>query len=284
MCEEIPSLAAWRQRLDHSEPPTHSGAGACFSRRADDGSSCNVCLPANTHILFAGDSTTRYQYLQLAFALRHGVENEHDGARSINSERSWPGKKNPSTRWGVFTNGTSAILAPHELCDCYRSTTDARGFQHRYFHFRSVSLTYIELLGKRNGVRGRWWPSRSIDTCGVPHTMWGRPSAEKTWSDVDWIRGLASLVALLSPSALVINMGHHLYCPTGSSSCKYAAMANVTASPEGGVREYVSKRPMQTSEWQRLRDAVAPRGSTSARPAGSGGPRRARRRRSTSGG
>ena len=33
-----------------------------------------LCLPANTHVLFLGESTLRFQYLLLAWPLLHGVE------------------------------------------------------------------------------------------------------------------------------------------------------------------------------------------------------------------
>ena len=181
MCEEHASLAAWKAHLDaaHHRGTSHNQSGACFRH-----SSCerDACLPQGTHIVFAGDSTTRYQYLQLSYALRNGVENLNDGFQSINSERSWPSQRSSQKRWGVFTNTTNAWLQvrssklinctgahlatrearprgrlhfvlttpplaflhlfltssspsspssfqPHELCDCYRSTSDLRGFR-----------------------------------------------------------------------------------------------------------------------------------------------------------
>ena len=33
-----------------------------------------LCLPANTHLVFLGESTMRFQYLLLAWALLHQVE------------------------------------------------------------------------------------------------------------------------------------------------------------------------------------------------------------------
>ena len=32
------------------------------------------CLPTGTHIVFVGDSTLRYQYLMLAYAIAYGRE------------------------------------------------------------------------------------------------------------------------------------------------------------------------------------------------------------------
>ena len=109
MCEEHASLAAWKAHLDaaHHRGTSHNQSGACFRH-----SSCerDACLPQGTHIVFAGDSTTRYQYLQLSYALRNGVENLNDGFQSINSERSWPSQRSSQKRWGVFTNTTNAWL------------------------------------------------------------------------------------------------------------------------------------------------------------------------------
>jgi hypothetical protein len=262
LCEEHASLAAWKVHLDAAHARGDGPrSGACFNR-----SSCAhaVCLPAGTHIVFAGDSTTRYQYLQLAYALRHGVENLHDGPRSINSERSWPGLRSAQTRWGVFTNATSQLLHPHELCDCYRSTSDLHGFQHRYFHINGVSLTYIELMG-RHEIHGAWWPATgTVSTCGAPRTLWAKPAHERMWRRRDWPSGLAELVKALEPSALVLNVGHHLFCPQGATSCDYKRMTNVSRSTAaGGALEFVTPqqsriKPLGTAEWQRLRDAFVP--------------------------
>ena len=43
----------------------------CFHSFAADR---RLCLPANTHLLFLGESTMRFQYLLLAWALLHQVE------------------------------------------------------------------------------------------------------------------------------------------------------------------------------------------------------------------
>ena len=73
------------------------------------------CLPANTTLVFMGDSTTRYQYLDLVFTLRFRSR-RLEALPSSNplDEHTWPS-------WTAFYNGTNDALQPHErVCDCYR--------------------------------------------------------------------------------------------------------------------------------------------------------------------
>ena len=45
----------------------------CFSQQLTNGNALH-CIPRHEHIVFVGDSTMRYQFLTLAYALKNGVE------------------------------------------------------------------------------------------------------------------------------------------------------------------------------------------------------------------
>ena len=188
----------------------------------------------------------------------------------------------PSLFSSSYSPSSPSSFQPHELCDCYRSTSDLRGFQHRYFHLNGVSLSYIELMG-RHELHGTWWPaSDNVSTCSAPSTMWARPAREKTWVHSRWAQGLAKLALALAPTVLVVNIGHHLFVSQGSVLGDYRRMSNVSTGSSDkrstktqgtsttgsgyageGVLEFVVPRvshikPLATAEWEELREALRP--------------------------
>ena len=71
------------------------------------------------HLVFVGDSVTRYQYLSLISFLDRGrweeEEEEKEGkARSITYKEGW------GETWNDFYNQSSAAFMGREACDCYR--------------------------------------------------------------------------------------------------------------------------------------------------------------------
>ena len=91
-------------------------AGACYhTSRSGHVPTARVCLPAGTHLVFAGDSTLRYQYLMLAYAVTYGHEwapargSVHDAIGLIINHN-----------FTAFYLETTAMLAPYEHCDCFR--------------------------------------------------------------------------------------------------------------------------------------------------------------------
>ena len=138
-----------------------------------------VCIPSGEHLMMLGDSVTRYQWILLAYALRHGVE--YNRSLTVQSAVSDHGTFSellhyePTWRnWSAYFTGTNELLGPHAECDCYRDDSCCKWWQrqkgacttvcaipgepvpyweHRYFNARNVSLSFLTLNGRQD-LRG----------------------------------------------------------------------------------------------------------------------------------
>lgn len=178
------------------------------------------CLPANTTLVFMGDSTTRYQYLDLVFTLRFRSR-RHEALPSSNplDEHTWPS-------WTAFYHGTNDALQPHErVCDCYRRDRrwvgDAKNFtcENRLFDLREcgVRVAYFQVFGSIHPIVGHW-PVRDAPPS---HSMWEwrmRPLVDRVqwmqrlgsmWQH-DWPEALRLIVGpFVRPTVLILNAGLH---------------------------------------------------------------------------
>jgi hypothetical protein len=149
----------------YQQPPCFDNLSSC---RAELGHKAVETLK-DKHLLMIGDSLTRYQYLSLAYTLRHRrppevsmypnmIENTHDG-------------------WENFFMETNGNLAPYEDCDC--SYYDGRFFEHRRYYDKhmNISVTYIMFRGFF--VEG----SNDTNSLHVPHPQekyaWTRPGRSR---------------------------------------------------------------------------------------------------------
>lgn len=178
---------------------------ACFVA-----ASKRFCLPTGTHIVFLGDSTLRYQYLMLAYAIRHGREWQPlaPGSGTASSMHSRLGSV-VDHNWTAFYLETTAMLRPYEHCDCYRNALDI--LENRYFtHAPSnVRITYLQAFKRGERCQGTWWPG-DPNTWRTPHTVFAPR----------WTLSMAQLVRKLLPllrakmvaanTAVVLNLGHWL--------------------------------------------------------------------------
>ena len=175
-----------------------------------------LCLPANTHLVFLGESTMRFQYLLLAWALLHQVEYrdrdmDPSDPRRLHSIASFSkGGVNESKEWSAFLNYSNAVLHPYEHCDCMRHNSRPREsatiahrshIENRYFHFGSVRLTYLTCMG-RNAHHGVWWPGdadslRTVHPAGTPW-RWELPNASSV---------VTRLLPILRPTHVVYFVG-----------------------------------------------------------------------------
>ena len=124
-------------------PPDANGS-VCYV----DSSRTARCASGQTreHIVFVGDSITRYQFIALALSFERGHELDAAAAPSPVIEHEW-------LHWMHFFNGTTAVNA---RCDCHRSRRRQRGatrrqrrsggdsleqgfdsIENRYYHYRS---------------------------------------------------------------------------------------------------------------------------------------------------
>jgi hypothetical protein len=113
----------------------------------------------NLHLVFVGDSVTRYQYLDLAYYLHHGHWcNDTSFQHRIH-------KKNLAR----YVATTTGALAPNEDCDCFlRPQATALDYQQTYVENRyyadPVRGNYVAYIGKwgAQSARGHWGPDTAF--------------------------------------------------------------------------------------------------------------------------
>jgi len=159
---------------------------------------------ANTSIVMVGDSLMRYQYLSLTFYLRHRQFPHPDARPHLLLEKSW-------ADWHAFMHGGTKLLAPNELCDCYRD--DAYNFdaiyENRYYRDgdRNTSVSFFSYVGDWFSMKGRWRPGgeEHNDTRREPPLFYDPPRWEYKRLDAF----LSSFLPALrpEPSVLVLNSG-----------------------------------------------------------------------------
>ena len=168
----------------------------------------NVCIPPGEHLMMFGDSVTRYQWLLLAYAVRHGIEYNRSlrvGSTTSAQRTEAHGTLNellhyePTWRnWTQFFEGSNDMLGPDAACDCYRDDSCCKWWQrqkgacttvcaipgepvpyweHRYFRARNVSLSFMTLNGRQD-LRGRWLPGDGQD---ISSAVIMRPPYRPTW-------------------------------------------------------------------------------------------------------
>lgn len=103
------------------------------------------CLK-NKHIVFMGDSLTRYQYLSLVHYLETGSWFALTDKPLLENEKEWE-------NWEMFYQGTNARLNGHEICGCYRHPygwiIDANPMEDRYYFdpVRKLRITFLLFFG-----------------------------------------------------------------------------------------------------------------------------------------
>ncbi len=190
--------------------------------------------PRNLRLVFMGDSITRYQYLSLAYYLRHGRwwESPYDVPNNLFNAHSFRHPAHPSEDWNEFFLQSNRMLYPMEACDCVRSMDGETVCERRYFYDRerNNTLVYINLNG--NETHGSWgyygnFPAEDIFsnfehmvempvgfrlqselTKSVTDTKQSRFAWEyATWGDV--LRYHVGNLGLGKDAAVVLNAGLH---------------------------------------------------------------------------
>lgn len=127
--------------------------------------------PRNLQLVFLGDSITRYQYLSLAYFLRHGRwwESPNDSPNNLFNAHSFRHPAHPSEDWNEFFLQSNRMLYPMEACDCVRSMDGEIVCERRYFYDRERNnkMVYINING--NETHGSWgyygnFPAKEIFT------------------------------------------------------------------------------------------------------------------------
>lgn len=185
----------------------------------------STCIPRGHHLVFMGDSLTRYQYLSLVYGLRHGrpLEAPHIGGDTLRRyvgtsnpllERTWPS-------WQEFYDGGSDGLAPYEVCDCFRADKK-RIFENRYYWDPTcdVAVTYIEVFDTQHvwghlapqGLSSQRPEPKAFDEAFERVRLDGSLASQLERSDwmLSWIDAIDNIVRRLPPrlpTVVVLNMG-----------------------------------------------------------------------------
>ena len=138
----------------------------CYESHTDG----KLCVPAGEHLVMIGDSTMRYSYTTLAYALRHGVEfnlrtgngTNSPGRPDVGDERSFwrPGVDysamgGGSPEFAAYFAGVSRLVG--DECDCFRAMCCENIIENHYFGHNGVRLTSLHLAGRRT-MKGYWLP------------------------------------------------------------------------------------------------------------------------------
>lgn len=101
----------------------------------------------NQHLIFIGDSLSRFQYISLVFALRRSIE-------ISNNENPNPCIKHQHKDWLTFFKTIQDNLYPEEYCDCYRIddngfrfSSENRYYKHQIGNNKFIQVSYLQMLG-----------------------------------------------------------------------------------------------------------------------------------------
>ena len=284
----------WREHtmprgVPHLAVPEPDRGKACYL----DSLRVAHCVPKREHIVFMGDSVTRYQWLALAQSLHQGVELSTTEFPSSVKEREW-------LNWMPFFRGTHQRLSPNEHCDCYREyakPVGSKSIENRYFWrdiigadggtIGSINLTFINVLDKYAPLMGHWAPWAPLDdeshrTTPLSKTRFEpgtrrRPALTLShyaarWQSalvlsrspragwrMGWIETVERLVAKLTPPPTVLILGSGLWGALNNESFAAALEAAARrAAPRVLWKTTTRMRNAGDSKWRRT-DLVARR-------------------------
>ena len=158
----------------------------------------------NKHLIFLGDSLTRYQYLNLLYLLTERNYLNNYVEPNVVNEHSY-------SNWTQFYLSTNSLFAPYEYCDCYRNPDvhDERyEFENRYYFnpVLNLSITYVMFTGRYDNIKGHWYDVGDYNQFRQPSTQYYK----EFWSGfliekLDWLNTLSPF----KYSVVVLNAGYH---------------------------------------------------------------------------
>ena len=162
------------------------------------------CAPRGEHIVFMGDSLTRYQWLALATSFHRGSQLSETEYPSSVIEREW-------RHWMQFFNGTNERLQPNGRCDCHRTWAKPVGsktVENRYFWTPggALNLTFINVLSLQMPVVGNWAPWPPLSDASQREST--HPTFAPRWV-LNWTAAIDRFVRALQPppTVLILNTG-----------------------------------------------------------------------------
>jgi hypothetical protein len=188
---------------DPTLPPTQSPSSLRVTTATTDP------RPQGLRLVMMGDSVTRYQYLSLAYFLRHGTWWNATYPKNLVNEKTFGS-------YDSFFRETSQLLAPYERCDCHRPIGEMALHmellvENRYFQdpTRDNVLIYITAFGHpSNGtVHGRWKPQ---DALLLGESNFSVPDGQQyEWEHADWDWVISQYMTKLvpKPTHVLVNAG-----------------------------------------------------------------------------
>eukprot|EP00002_Diphylleia_rotans_P021505 TRINITY_DN4182_c0_g1_i1.p1 TRINITY_DN4182_c0_g1~~TRINITY_DN4182_c0_g1_i1.p1 ORF type:complete len:349 (-),score=32.98 TRINITY_DN4182_c0_g1_i1:304-1350(-) len=172
---------------------------------------------SNMRIMFLGDSLTRYQYLNLAFALEHNDWAEPESL--LCCERK-------TTSWTDFYAQTNKLLKGQEVCDCFRDSCCGgfTVFENRSYYNRrhNISLWYVQWFGEVAHPHGHvplWDYGNPTD---IPQDSCRPFNCSRT--DDAWMLAtdqfVTRFVEKINPDFVILNSGYH----TNYSEARYLSI------------------------------------------------------------
>jgi hypothetical protein len=169
--------------------------------------------PTGLRLVLIGDSITRYQYLSLAYFLRHGKWFDPKQKPHLVEEHTYTGKARKDQGWAYFFRETNRLLSPMEKCDCFRKSwpdikyVDRYVMENRYFHDpeRNNTLSYLQAFGNIISVlHGRISPEEAFHN---DWTEFAHINSTWQWQFSDWGDALEQYVTRLNATHVMMNVG-----------------------------------------------------------------------------
>ena len=213
------------------------------------------CARPREHIVFMGDSLTRYQWLALAASFHRKVELSGTEYPSLVKEREW-------RHWMPFYNGSTELLMPNSRCDCHRSfarPVGSKTVENRYYWTTEggdLNLSFVQVLNPES-IFGHWMPTGPLSEERHRHPI--HQEFAPQWR-MEWQECMRKVVAKLQPppTVLVLNMG--LW--SGPPNASYAADLERTArsvAPRIRVLWKTTTRMRKSGPTKWLRTDLLPR-------------------------
>lgn len=161
--------------------------------------------PQHLHLVFAGDSLTRYQYLSLVYFLKF------DELINPTEVPNMVREKEHAT-WFEFFKFTNAKLKPYEQCDCFRPEGHKMPLmlENRYFYDpdHNNSISFIQKFGHKFTFKSNW---NATDVHNEHKFIRKEEENDYVIDTLDWPELITDFISKLDPKPryFVFNQGIH---------------------------------------------------------------------------
>lgn len=197
------------------------------------------------HVVMIGDTLMRYQYLSLAYRLRHGIwfQDSAMGKFDLFDEYSFDNPFNKRTK-AEFLLQSNNVLHPLEVCDCFANSGIKNAtLENRYFYDpeHNNSVVYLAAFGHEQALEGRFLPHHiQNSTQFISRRDIFRKRQPSLWQYTDWADVMLLYVRYLEPQP------RHIIMSIGLSEHRFGR----SKDPSSDARQW-------SQETQRILQAMA---------------------------